>query len=666
MSDAVLKKFGKYFLLDRVGEGGMAEIFRARLANLDAAGRLLVIKRIQAAYNNNTEFVNMFKAEVQVTMRFNHPNIVQLYEAGEESGQQFIAMELVDGKNLRQILSRAAHKQQRIPAAMVCSIIENAAAGLHYAHSFRDRITGEPLHLVHRDVSPQNILVSFDGNIKVIDFGIAKATTNSEATRAGVIKGKLSYLSPEQVMGESLDARSDIFALGIVFWEMLTGKRLFVAEGENEFQVLKMIESCNTFVKPPSVFNPEVSAELDQIVLSALTRDPNKRYTTADDLARALRKFLVTQYPEYQVSDLSAFVKKMFHEHIVEDRKNLQEYNARAEELLKMGLHSNPNFSNESSLNALGDGFMQEHTRMTETMNRKPESSSVFERMSTPEAASPQPAHQVRISAQQKPMLMPNHKTSSYTPPRPVVVKRKSRGLGKWVVAATLSGVALFGGYQYLQQQKISFDQLPSVIAQLTKLQGDVLSRMPNSVETSEKVPDKTPDKTSLAPQAELKLEVLPQGGNSQTKIWVNGQEIDPFHAQVKVTLGELIDVRVERNGYEHHQKEFTVLESDLDSSKAYTLQVKLDPMKYGTLTLSTRPPVATVQLVKVNGSSRNPSGEAHLLQLKTPLSHEKIEPGTYRMTLTNDLLKLESSQLIQIREGKNTTLVDVMLKSKR
>jgi serine/threonine-protein kinase len=314
MSDSVLKKFGKYFLLDRIGEGGMAEIFRARLATSGSSGRFVVIKRIQGAYSNNAEFVSMFRAEVQVTMRFTHPNIVQLYESGEENGLQYIAMELVEGRNLRQILSKTSQKQQRVPVAATCHIIEQAAAGLNYAHGFKDRITGEPLNLVHRDVSPQNILVSYDGNIKVIDFGIAKAATNGEATRAGVIKGKLSYLSPEQVMGDVLDGRSDIFALGIVFWELLTGKRLFVAEAENEFQVLKMIESCNSFVKPPSTYNPEVPPELDAIVMQALTRDPKKRFQNGEEMARAIRKLLSVNFSDFGASDLSTFVKKLFHD----------------------------------------------------------------------------------------------------------------------------------------------------------------------------------------------------------------------------------------------------------------------------------------------------------------------------------------------------------------
>ena len=213
----------------------MAEIYRARLASADGAGRLIVIKRIQAGFGNNTEFLQMFRSEIKVTMGFNHPNIVQLYDFGEEQGQPYIAMEFVDGKNLRQFMNRFSEMKKTFPVELAAYIIEQAASGLHYAHSFKDKITGEPLNIVHRDISPQNILISYEGNVKVIDFGIAKAATNSESTRAGVIKGKPSYLSPEQISGEQLDGRSDIFALGVVLWELLVGRKLFA--GENDLAV---------------------------------------------------------------------------------------------------------------------------------------------------------------------------------------------------------------------------------------------------------------------------------------------------------------------------------------------------------------------------------------------------------------------------------------------
>src|SRR6185295_3253088 len=180
----VLKKFGRYFLLDHIAQGGMAEIYRARLASIDGAGRIIVIKRIQAGYGANSEFLQMFKSEIKTTMGFNHPNIVQLYDFGEEQNQPYIAMELVDGKNLRQFISKCNELKQGFPIPLAVYIAEQTASGLYYAHTYKDKITGDPLNIVHRDISPQNILISYEGNVKVIDFGIAKATTNVENTRA--------------------------------------------------------------------------------------------------------------------------------------------------------------------------------------------------------------------------------------------------------------------------------------------------------------------------------------------------------------------------------------------------------------------------------------------------------------------------------------------------
>ncbi|MBL7716810.1 MAG: serine/threonine protein kinase [Bdellovibrionales bacterium] len=334
MGAEVLKKFGRYFLLDHIAQGGMAEINRARLASPEGAGRILVIKRIQAGFGGQSEFYQMFKSEIKVTMGFNHPNIVQLYDFGEEENQPYIAMELVDGKNLRQFLARFAELKQSFPVEFAVSIIEQAAAGLHYAHSFRDKVTGVSLNIVHRDISPQNILVSYDGTVKVIDFGIAKAASNQESTRAGVIKGKPSYLSPEQISGDTLDGRSDIFALGIVLWELLTGRKLFA--GENDLAILKLIEACATHVKPPSTLNPKVPKELDYIVLKCLAKQRESRYQTGEEMQRALHKFLYSSFPDFNPGDLSYQVKELFKAEIVEDRKNLQRLSERADELLSI------------------------------------------------------------------------------------------------------------------------------------------------------------------------------------------------------------------------------------------------------------------------------------------------------------------------------------------
>ncbi|MBI4924523.1 MAG: serine/threonine protein kinase [Bdellovibrio sp.] len=331
----VLKKFGRYFLLDHIAQGGMAEIFRARFASVEGAGRIIVIKRIQTGYGANTDFLNMFKSEIKVTMSLNHSNIVQVYDFGEEQGQPYIAMEFVDGKSLRQCLARTAETRQFFPIELSAYIIGQIAQGLGYAHSFKDKLTGQSLNIVHRDISPQNILISYDGTVKIIDFGIAKvATRAAELTRAGVIKGKPSYLSPEQINGDTLDGRSDVFGLGIVFWELLTGKKLFA--GENDLAVLKLIENCNTSVRSPSTLNPDVPKELDYIVLKVLAKQADKRYQTADELARTLTKYIFTKNSDFNSKELSYFIKGLFKNEIVEDRKNIQKLNEKAQKLLEI------------------------------------------------------------------------------------------------------------------------------------------------------------------------------------------------------------------------------------------------------------------------------------------------------------------------------------------
>jgi serine/threonine-protein kinase len=636
MSESVLKKFGKYFLLDRIGEGGMAEIFRARMATPESNGRFIVIKRIQGAFSNNQEFVQMFRAEVQVTMRFSHPNIVQLYESGEDSGQHYIAMELVEGRNLRQVLSKISQKQQRIPIPASAFIIEQAAAGLNYAHQFKDRITGEPLNLVHRDVSPQNILVSYDGNIKVIDFGIAKAATNGEATRAGVIKGKLSYLSPEQVMGDVLDGRSDIFALGIVLWELLTGKRLFVADGDNEFQVLKMIESCNSYVKPPSTYNPEISKDLDAVVMQALARDPKKRFQNGDEMGRALRKLLAVEYSDFGPSDLSIFVKKLFHDLIVEDRKQLQQLNSRADELIALGTPAkvepveavaSPTAQpketpkEQTRVNNLGDKFDKSQITSADRVEiaRQPQN-----QMRVPSAARPGTQTGIRsTSPSSRGTSTGIRRPVAYT--EPVQQASGSSGILKLLGGAAMVAIAGF----------FAFEQFNPV------------DRKPDSVSIEDPTPTVQNPFTS---KANLRVRIFPDGDLSKTRISVNSAPFDLNKGFVKLNIDEPVELVIERQGFVTYRKEFTVKQGDLSASREYLMDVKLDPMVYGTFTLSTQPEIADVSIVNLDqGTSGNSSKP---LILKTPVYQEKLAVGHYRVTVRNETLNVEKSFQIEVKEG--------------
>lgn len=316
-------RFGRYIIVDPIAVGGMAEIYRARLAAAkEGPDRIIVIKKVIANLQQNTEFLQMFEEEIKITVGLTHPNIIQIYDYGKNDDQYFMAMEYVEGKNLRQFVKRLADMKSMFSIDMSCYIISQVCHALAYAHAFKDRMSGKALGIVHRDISPQNVMISYDGAVKLFDFGIAKAKSASEATRAGVIKGKPSYLSPEQINGEELDGRCDIFALGIVLWELLTAKRLFVAE--TDMGVLRLIQSAK--IEPPSTFNPAVPQSLDAIVLKSLTRDKNKRYQSAEEFQRDLHKFLYSFNPSFNPADLSYYAQELFKNEIREDRDRLQKY----------------------------------------------------------------------------------------------------------------------------------------------------------------------------------------------------------------------------------------------------------------------------------------------------------------------------------------------------
>ncbi len=321
MSETKKERFGRYLILDHLVDGGMAKICRARFLG-EQADKVVAIKMIQPQYSSDESFKTMFMDEIKVTFGLLHPNIVQTYDYGIHKEQLFVAMEYCDGRNLKEYLDRLRQKKFVFPVEISAYIISQVCQGLQYSHTFTDKLTGKDAHIVHRDISPHNIMLTYDGSVKIIDFGIAKANTNTEATQAGTIKGKLSYLAPEYLDGLTLDARYDMFAVGITLWEMLCSRKLFKAA--NDLAVLKKIQECK--VPPPSKINPNVPKELDEIVLKALKKDRNKRFENMDQLNRALIKFLYANYPDFNSSDLSYFAKELFKEEIKKDREKLFEF----------------------------------------------------------------------------------------------------------------------------------------------------------------------------------------------------------------------------------------------------------------------------------------------------------------------------------------------------
>ncbi|MBK7861971.1 MAG: serine/threonine protein kinase [Archangiaceae bacterium] len=299
---------GRYTLLAKIATGGMAEIWLAKQAGPRGFEKVIVIKRIVDSLSADPEFVEMFLDEARIAAQLNHPNIVQIYDLGEHAGAYYIAMEYLPGENLSAIARAAMKAGMSLPISHAVKIISGAAEGLGHAHS-RHGVKGEHLNVVHRDVSPQNIIITYDGLVKLVDFGIAKAANRGSQTMGGQIKGKVAYMAPEQATGQGIDHRADLFSLAIVLYELVTKSRLF--HREDQFQALSAVTSDEP-VQPADVRNPDVPRELSEILSIALQKNPDDRYQDAAAFHHALENWLKTQPNSPSSSDIGQFMHRLF------------------------------------------------------------------------------------------------------------------------------------------------------------------------------------------------------------------------------------------------------------------------------------------------------------------------------------------------------------------
>ena len=313
--------FGKYLLLERLNVGGMAEVFVAKAFGVEGFERILAIKKILPTMAEDEEFITMFIDEARISVQLTHANIVHIHELGRHDDAYYIAMEYVSGKDLRALLERFRRRGELMPTAMAVFVATRICEGLDYAHRRRDG-RGQELKIIHRDVSPQNILLSYEGEVKIIDFGIAKAANRSQKTQAGILKGKFGYMSPEQVRGMEIDHRSDIFAMGVIMYEMLTGEKLFV--GESDFSTLEKVRNAD--VVSPRKLNPEIPPGLEKVVLKALAREVEDRYQWASDLQEDLMRFLLAGDAIYSSKHLATFMKEAFAEDVARESEKMERF----------------------------------------------------------------------------------------------------------------------------------------------------------------------------------------------------------------------------------------------------------------------------------------------------------------------------------------------------
>lgn len=305
--ESVPTAIGKYRLLAELGHGGMARVFLAVAHGPSGFSKLVVLKMIRVHLADDPDTLQMFLDEARLAGRLNHPNVVHTLEVVEEDGRYLMVMEYLEGQSLSSILRRARHDKAAVPLHLHLRALYDALQGLHYAHELKD-FDGTPLNLIHRDVSPQNIFVTYDGQVKMLDFGIAKAITSSSETKAGVIKGKIAYMAPEQFLGEKLDRRVDIYAVGAVLWQAATGQRLW--RGVPDGQVIHRV--IRGEIPAPSSLNADVHPELERVAMKALSRDRDERYPSCTELQEDLEALIEELGGKVTGRDVGSHIAEMF------------------------------------------------------------------------------------------------------------------------------------------------------------------------------------------------------------------------------------------------------------------------------------------------------------------------------------------------------------------
>ncbi len=340
-ADGLPKRFGKYTLLHQLATGGMAELFLALHRSVAGFEKLVVIKRILPSMNNDQAFIDMLLHEARIAATLSHPNIVQIFDVGFHEGTYYIAMEHIHGEDLRGIVRQMKKRAMTdFPLEHALGIVLGVCAGLDYAHD-RRALDNTPLNIVHRDISPQNVLLTFEGDVKVVDFGIAKSGTSvGEDTRSGRLKGKVPYMSPEQARGEPVDWRSDIFSAGIVLFELTTGKRLF--KGANELETLRLI--CEREYPAPSQIRPGYPARLEQIVMRALAKDRQARYQRARDMQADLEAYIREERLGVSNLAMGRWMRTLFADRLAQQNSTLQDIKQLADVIAAQASHESGTF----------------------------------------------------------------------------------------------------------------------------------------------------------------------------------------------------------------------------------------------------------------------------------------------------------------------------------
>lgn len=316
------ERFGKYVFLEKLGRGGMAEVYLAAATNESGVNDFYAVKKIVSEKLKQQTYIDLFQDEAELAIQLRHKNIVPVHDFGFENAQFYLVMEHMQGTNLAGFQKAMKTRRKLLPIVIAVHIMKEIAEGLDYAHHANSLITGEPLNIIHRDINPQNVMMSYTGEVKIIDFGVAKATSQTESTQSTGLVGKYQYMPPEMILGHKLDGRSDIFSYGTIFWEMIARQKLF--EGETEKEILEKIKLCQ--LPTLKKLNPFVAIELENIIYKCLKLNPAERYQNTKELLQDLNFYLTTFYSDFTPGVLQTFLKELYSEEVNELQGKLKKY----------------------------------------------------------------------------------------------------------------------------------------------------------------------------------------------------------------------------------------------------------------------------------------------------------------------------------------------------
>lgn len=640
----ILQPFGRYFLLDRIAQGGMADIFRARFGTPGTGGKILVIKCPQERFGQDPEALKLFEAEGNILLNLVHPNIVELQDFGEAEFQggdgrtnkrPYLRMEFISGIPLRRMMTRANEDEpaKLTPPAAVAIAIQTLRA-LQFAHERKDQATGKSLQIVHRDVNPKNLLLTWDGVVKLIDFGVAKS--HIELTQPGIIKGTPAYLSPEQISATSeVDFRSDLFSLGIVLWEMLTGLRLFKAKTEQA--TLQKILQSDLHLTAPSVHNSAIPPILDRVVLQALCSQAADRHPSAQAMAEDL-EWVLTQVEGWPDPDQE--VRRILNLHFstlrAEGETELAQLNTQAEALIQEG-KARPLAVRTQSYSIPSLSLEIEKPKAPSEVHTHPEFAVKAETrpVTRTDVEASEPVIQMKTITKGPQDFRPKGPIPEqpYRGPRP----KKAKGGGSWLVASLLVG-GLIWGVHTLVPTLSPFSSEPASLAPLAPL-------APIAPHPQVEAPISA-ENTAAPVSKTVQLRINPPWSGSEIR--VDGTLISSAGEASTIELRGAQQVSVSHRGYRTWQRTVNANDLTTEGDQTLLLPVELEPENPGALQLETAQ-----------------TGKATLLlettpwEISIPIQHLKLPAGSYQLSVQRALDTEPVRLRIKITPGRITKISD-------